>query len=102
MREKLFATLEEKRRKLKEEKDNCELAYDIVIESQAKSRRQLRKRGLEQSENKSSKRKQLSGPALVFKLREDDLQSDLHAMQIDAVSTPTNSKKVSNSSKKKS
>ena len=27
MREKLFATLEEKRRKLKEEKDNCELAY---------------------------------------------------------------------------
>lgn len=27
MREKLFATLEERRRKLKEEKDNCELTY---------------------------------------------------------------------------
>ena len=30
MREKLFATLEEKRRKLKEEKDNCELAYGNI------------------------------------------------------------------------
>lgn len=27
MREKLFATLEEKRRKLKDDKDNCDLVY---------------------------------------------------------------------------
>lgn len=29
VREKLFATLEEKRRKLKEDKDNCELSYGM-------------------------------------------------------------------------
>lgn len=29
MRDKLFTALEEKRRKLKEDKDNCELAYGM-------------------------------------------------------------------------
>ncbi|KAI9496927.1 Sds3-like-domain-containing protein [Zychaea mexicana] len=103
MREKLFATLEEKRRKLKEEKDNCELAYDMAMESQARMlKRTLRKRGLEQVDSKSIKRKQLSGPALVFRLKDHDLQSDFQAMQIEALATtPTTSKKAANANKKK-
>ncbi|CAO3672571.1 unnamed protein product [Rhizopus microsporus] len=35
IREKLFSVLEEKRRKLKEDKDNCDLAYDAVLDSQS-------------------------------------------------------------------
>lgn len=79
MRDKLFTALEEKRRKLKEDKDNCELAYgmsfvfmshtvwytddhvDSLLESQTRMmKRNLRRRGIEQVDNKTNKRKQLS------------------------------------------
>ncbi|SAL99693.1 hypothetical protein [Absidia glauca] len=61
VREKLFAVLEEKRRKLKEDKDNCDLAYDVVLESQTRmNKRSLRKRGMENGDGKVNKRKQLS------------------------------------------
>ncbi|KAL1933924.1 hypothetical protein VTP01DRAFT_8014 [Rhizomucor pusillus] len=85
VREKLFATLEEKRRKLKEDKDNCELSYDILMESQARIlKRNLRRRGLDHNDNKANKRKQLSDarPGLIFKLKEDDIQSDIEQMCI--------------------
>ncbi|CDS07273.1 hypothetical protein LRAMOSA01222 [Lichtheimia ramosa] len=72
MRDKLFTALEEKRRKLKEDKDNCELAYDSLLESQT---------------------------PLVFKLKDDDLQNDLEGMHIDP--TPFTSKKFSSNNKKK-
>ncbi|CAO3596652.1 unnamed protein product [Absidia cylindrospora] len=61
VREKLFAVLEEKRRKLKEDKDNCDLAYDVVLESQTRmNKRNLRKRGMENGDGKLNKRKQVS------------------------------------------
>ncbi|KAI7889758.1 Sds3-like-domain-containing protein [Mucor mucedo] len=61
IREKLFTILEEKRRKLKEDKDNCDLAYDVVLESQSRlHKRNLRKRGPENADNKASKRKQMN------------------------------------------
>ncbi|OAC97648.1 hypothetical protein MUCCIDRAFT_186003 [Mucor lusitanicus CBS 277.49] len=82
IREKLFASLDEKRRKLKEEKDNCDLAYDVILESQSRlHKRNLRKREKEHPESKSSKKKQLTGPALVFKLKDDDILSDIQAMR---------------------
>lgn len=53
------------------------------MESQARMlKRNLRRRGLEQSETKSKSRKTMSGPTFVFKLKEDDIQSDLQAMRI--------------------
>lgn len=98
--------MEEKRRKLKEDKDNCDLAYgkcelvatyiggyllfsnkyitqiDVVMESQARlNKRNLRKRGLDNADNKGNKRKQLTGPALVFKLRDEDILYDIQAMK---------------------
>ncbi|KAI8967576.1 Sds3-like-domain-containing protein [Mycotypha africana] len=81
VREKLYNMLEEKRRKLKEEKDNCDLTYDIMMETQARMhKRNLRKRGAEHPENKSSKKKQMTGPALVIGLKEEDIVADLQAM----------------------
>lgn len=75
----MFTILEEKRRKLKEDKDNCDLAYgkyplfylvcvtytafylDVVLESQSRlHKRNLRRRGPENSDTKSSKRKQFN------------------------------------------
>ncbi|ORX58829.1 hypothetical protein DM01DRAFT_1333451 [Hesseltinella vesiculosa] len=48
IREKLFAVLEDKRRKLKEDKDNYDLTFDVMMETQARSnKRSLRKRGME-------------------------------------------------------
>ncbi|KAG2213645.1 hypothetical protein INT46_000820 [Mucor plumbeus] len=110
IREKLFAGLDEKRRKLKEEKDNCDLAYDVILESQARlHKRNLRKREKEHPENKSSKKKQLTGPALVFKLKDDDILSDIQAMRNGLSSNTTNTalsastppKKTNSSNKKK-
>jgi hypothetical protein len=52
------------------------------LESQARlHKRNLRKREKEHPENKSSKKKQLTGPALVFKLKDDDILSDIQAMR---------------------
>lgn len=77
----MFTILEEKRRKLKEDKDNCDLAYgklssiyislfiysfrlyilDVVLESQSRlHKRNLRRRGPENSDNKTNKRKQMN------------------------------------------
>ncbi|KAG1152105.1 hypothetical protein G6F37_001901 [Rhizopus arrhizus] len=82
IREKLFSVLEEKRRKLKEDKDNCDLAYDVIFDSQSRlHKRNLRKRGTENSDNKANKRKQTSGPALVFKLKEEDINTDIQAIR---------------------
>lgn len=86
---------------MKEEKDNCDLAYgivwlreavgrhaepvyytDVILESQSRlHKRNLRKREKEHPESKSSKKKQLTGPALVFKLKDDDILSDIQAMR---------------------
>ncbi|KAG2234832.1 hypothetical protein INT48_006749 [Thamnidium elegans] len=67
IREKLFTILEEKRRKLKEDKDNCDLAYDVVLESQSRlHKRNLRRRGPENSDNKSNKRKQMNDILFFF------------------------------------
>ncbi|KAL7308192.1 hypothetical protein PS15m_012078 [Mucor circinelloides] len=111
IREKLFASLDEKRRKLKEEKDNCDLAYDVILESQSRlHKRNLRKREKEHPESKSSKKKQLTGPALVFKLKDDDILSDIQAMRNGLSSnngstanttTSTTHKKTNSSNKKK-
>ncbi|CAO3614195.1 unnamed protein product [Cunninghamella echinulata] len=61
VREKLFAVLEEKRRKLKEDKDNCDLSYDVVLETQTRmNKRSLRKRGMDNGDNKTNRRKQVS------------------------------------------
>lgn len=96
--------MEEKRRKLKEDKDNCDLAYgniktvykrivwskrvfflyiiDVVLETQNRMhKRNLRKRGPDHAENKSSKKKQLNGPVLVYRLKDDDILSDIQAMR---------------------
>ncbi|KAI8974458.1 Sds3-like-domain-containing protein [Pilobolus umbonatus] len=82
VREKLFSILEEKRKKLKEDKDNCDLTYDIVLESQSRlHKRNLRKRRPENLENKTNKRKQLNGPTLVLKLKEEDINADILAMK---------------------
>ncbi|KAI8371020.1 Sds3-like-domain-containing protein [Blakeslea trispora] len=82
IREKLFTVLEEKRRKLKEDKDNCDLAYDLVMDTQARlHKRNLRKRGPENPDSKSNKKKHLNGPSLVFKLKDDDILSDMQAMR---------------------
>lgn len=67
IREKLFSLLEEKRRKLKEDKDNCDLTYDIVLESQSRlHKRNLRKRRTDTMENKAIKRKQLNDILFYF------------------------------------
>ncbi|KAI9304472.1 Sds3-like-domain-containing protein [Cunninghamella echinulata] len=82
VREKLFAVLEEKRRKLKEDKDNCDLSYDVVLETQTRmNKRSLRKRGMDNGDNKTNRRKQVSGPALVFRLKEEEVYDDLQAMR---------------------
>ncbi|KAI8333948.1 Sds3-like-domain-containing protein [Chlamydoabsidia padenii] len=82
VREKLFAVLEEKRRKLKEDKDNCDLAYDVVLESHTRmNKRSLRKRGMENGDGKLNKRKQLSVPAIVFRLKDEEMYDDLQAMR---------------------
>ncbi|RCH80767.1 hypothetical protein CU098_004660, partial [Rhizopus stolonifer] len=63
IREKLFTVLEEKRRKLKEDKDNCDLAYgiDLVMDTQARlHKRNLRKRGPENTDSKANKKKHLN------------------------------------------
>lgn len=60
---------------------NC-CFLDVILESQARlHKRNLRKREKEHPENKSSKKKQLTGPALVFKLKDDDILSDIQAMR---------------------
>jgi hypothetical protein len=52
------------------------------MESQARlNKRHLRKRGLDAADQKGNKRKQLTGPALVFKLRDEDINSDILAMR---------------------
>ncbi|CAO3662356.1 unnamed protein product [Rhizopus stolonifer] len=82
IREKLYNVLEEKRRKLKEDKDNCDLAYDAILDSQSRSnKRNLRRRGAENLDNKSNKKKQMNGPALVFKLKEDSINTDIQQMR---------------------
>ncbi|KAI8358479.1 hypothetical protein EDC96DRAFT_241259 [Choanephora cucurbitarum] len=95
IREKLFTVLEEKRRKLKEDKDNCDLAYDLVMDTQARlHKRNLRKRGPENPDSKSNKKKHLNGPSLVFKLKDDDILSDMQAMRngiTSSITTPTSS-----------
>lgn len=89
IREKMFNVLEEKRRKLKEDKDNYDLTYDLILDTQSRlNRRNLRKRGTENPENKSNKKKQMNGPALVFKLKEDDLNSDMQDIR-NAIQSPT-------------
>ncbi|ORZ12662.1 hypothetical protein BCR42DRAFT_419717 [Absidia repens] len=82
IREKLFAVLEEKRRKYKEDKDNCDLAYDLPLETQTRmNKRNLRKRGMDNNgDGKLNKRKQTSVPALVFRLKDDEIYGDLQAM----------------------
>jgi hypothetical protein len=54
--------LEEKRRKLKEEKDNCDLSFDVVMETTSRlhNKRNLRKRGHDNADNKSNRKKQLN------------------------------------------
>ncbi|KAI8092466.1 Sds3-like-domain-containing protein [Halteromyces radiatus] len=97
VREKLFAVLEEKRRRLKEEKDNCDLAYDVVMESQTRmNKRSLRKRGMDNGDNKLNKRKQVSGPTLIFRLKDEEVFDDLQAMRnglTNQVKKPTSHKK---------
>ncbi|KAL0088579.1 hypothetical protein F4703DRAFT_1847148 [Phycomyces blakesleeanus] len=82
VRERLFAALEAKRRKLKEEKDNGDFTFDVPIDAQIRpQKRNLRKRGNETTEVKTNKRKQASGPSLVFRLTEDDMSSDMIKMR---------------------
>ncbi|KAI9032864.1 hypothetical protein CLU79DRAFT_728405 [Phycomyces nitens] len=82
VRERLFAALEVKRRKLKEEKDNGDFTFDVPIDAQIRpQKRNLRKRGNETTEVKINKRKQASGPSLVFRLTEDDMSSDMIKMR---------------------
>ncbi|KAI9358099.1 Sds3-like-domain-containing protein [Pilaira anomala] len=101
IREKLFTILEEKRRKLKEDKDNCDLAYDVVLESQSRlHKRNLRRRGPENSDNKTNKRKQMNGPALIFRLKDEDIHSDMQAMR-SGLSTTSSLKKTVPITKKK-
>ncbi|KAI9276373.1 Sds3-like-domain-containing protein [Sporodiniella umbellata] len=89
VREKMFNVLEEKRRKLKEDKDNYDLAYDLILDTQSRlNRRNLRKRGADTMESKANKKKQMNGPALVFKLKENDLNSDMQQIR-NAIQSPT-------------
>ncbi|KAI9481631.1 MAG: Sds3-like-domain-containing protein [Benjaminiella poitrasii] len=83
IREKLFNVLEEKRKKLKEDKDNCDLAYgDVILDSQSRMhKRNLRKRGPDHAENKSNKKKQTTGPTMALRLKDDDILCDLQAMR---------------------
>ncbi|CAO3621036.1 unnamed protein product [Cunninghamella blakesleeana] len=98
VREKLYAVLDEKRRKLKEDKDNCDLSYDVVLETQTRmNKRSLRKRGMDNGDNKTNRRKQVSGPQLVFRLKEEEVYDDLQAMR-NGLLVP--SKKTSNYKKK--
>ncbi|KAI8071758.1 Sds3-like-domain-containing protein [Gongronella butleri] len=98
VREKLFAALEDKRRKLKEDKDNCDLTFDVLMETQTRSnKRSLRKRGMETADGKSSnsKRKQATGPTLMFRLKDDELLDDLQAMRSGLASASAPAKKSS-------
>ncbi|KAI7862711.1 hypothetical protein BDF14DRAFT_1510892 [Spinellus fusiger] len=99
VRERLFAVLEAKRRKLKDEKDNGDLTLDVPMDTQTRpQKRNLRKRGNETAEVKSSKRKQSSGPSLIFRLTEEEIGSDLLKMR---GGTASPAKKASTSAHKK-
>jgi hypothetical protein len=63
---------------------------DVVLETQNRMhKRNLRKRGPDHAENKSSKKKQLNGPVIVYKLKEEEILSDIQAMR----NVSTNEKK---------
>ncbi|RUS27220.1 Sds3-like protein [Jimgerdemannia flammicorona] len=82
LREKMLAGVEERRKKLKEDKDNLDISNDVVIESQTRMhKRNLRKRGMEQNETKASKKRQLQAPPFTFGLKEEDLMNDLLVMR---------------------
>ncbi|KAI7898728.1 uncharacterized protein BX663DRAFT_564532 [Cokeromyces recurvatus] len=99
IRERLFNVLEEKRKKLKEDKDNCELNYDVILDPQLRvHKRNLRKRGSDHAENKTNKKKQMTGPSLVFKLKEDDILSDLQLMRVGLSSSSAQTASSSSSS----
>ncbi|CEI93093.1 hypothetical protein RMCBS344292_07336 [Rhizopus microsporus] len=86
IREKLFSVLEEKRRKLKEDKDNCDLAYDVVLDSQSRlHKRNLRKRGTENMENKANKRKQMNDILFIIIIL---TFSNLHLIILNLYHTP--------------
>ncbi|CEI88327.1 hypothetical protein RMCBS344292_02718 [Rhizopus microsporus] len=86
IREKLFSVLEEKRRKLKEDKDNCDLAYDAVLDSQSRlHKRNLRKRGTENMENKANKRKQMNDILFIITIL---TFSNLHLIILNLYHTP--------------
>jgi hypothetical protein len=58
------------------------ITLDVIFDSQSRlHKRNLRKRGTENSDNKANKRKQTSGPALVFKLKEEDINTDIQAIR---------------------
>ncbi|OAD80963.1 hypothetical protein PHYBLDRAFT_161600 [Phycomyces blakesleeanus NRRL 1555(-)] len=85
VRERLFAALEAKRRKLKEEKDNGDFTFDVPIDAQIRpQKRNLRKRGNETTEifhNYILNPFSLLRPSLVFRLTEDDMSSDMIKMR---------------------
>ncbi|OZJ02893.1 hypothetical protein BZG36_03808 [Bifiguratus adelaidae] len=81
LRDKMIGDIEERRRRLKEEKDSHDLNIDVIADSNGRLNRNLRKRGMESTETKTNKRKQVQGPAFVMTLKEEDIIMDLAAIR---------------------
>ncbi|ORX87526.1 hypothetical protein K493DRAFT_80977 [Basidiobolus meristosporus CBS 931.73] len=79
IKEKLLATIEEKKSKLKEDKDSSQIINEYAIESPSRSHstRKLRKRNMEHTEVKPTKRRNLSGPAISIALKEEEIREDM-------------------------
>ncbi|KAL1915586.1 uncharacterized protein VTP21DRAFT_6710 [Calcarisporiella thermophila] len=79
LRERMLAAIEERRRKLKEDKDNIDISNDMSIETHASlhQKRNLRKRGLETNEPKTSKRRPFQGPNNSHTLKDDERIDDV-------------------------
>ncbi|KAJ1972454.1 hypothetical protein H4R35_004669 [Dimargaris xerosporica] len=84
LREKLRASIEDRLKRLNEDKDILDIAQDFSLDgsSRGNTKRNLRKRGVEQAEpTKPNKRKHAATTALNCRLPEDEAADDLTLMK---------------------
>ncbi|CAG8514452.1 8645_t:CDS:2 [Paraglomus occultum] len=100
LKEKMLAEVEERRRKLKEDKDSYDLLHDVTVETAPRQHSQRKLRGTKAKDEvePKTKRSKVAGPSVTARLTDREIEDDLLEM---TKAYSSSSKKLGYSHKKK-
>ncbi|ORX95904.1 hypothetical protein K493DRAFT_314767 [Basidiobolus meristosporus CBS 931.73] len=90
LKERMLLQIEEKKKKLREDKDQLEINNDIAIEASARvhTTRRHRKRDAQHPEGRTSKRRHMTADVMILQLKEQDISQDVALIQKRTTESP--------------